>query len=450
MISLLLALAAAVDGEAALRHAKALAALGPHPFGSPRGAAAAQYVAAQFREAGLDEVRLLPVESGGLHGANVVGVLRGPGTDILVLAAHHDSPAESPGAHPAGGVATLVEAARALVRRGPRGRTIAFVSFDGEEAPARDSLARSTAGVGSRAWVQSLGSDARNVVALVALAGSGWKEGAAVLSAPAHAHELTSFVVAPAGVVRAVLDGARGASRPLAVGEPLVPWLYQPAVRFFRAADRGSDAAPLRAGVPAVALSDEPFLVRYPFAGQAADTADKLDPDALARVGDALLGAAAVVETIPRPAADPDWLVVAGRVLDRSTLLAIGALSLVPGFLGALRGGSLALGVRVAQAALFGVMLVRLPVPTLAIFLLANLVTPVARGRVASLFAVIPPLALAAYGGLAWSRGLVAGVWPAAWELAVLGFAFALLWLRPGGRLGRAPIRSRRRGAPRR
>src|SRR5262245_65735161 len=105
MIPLLLALAA-VDGEAALRHAKALAALGPHPFGSPRGAAAAQYVAAQFRDAGLDEVRLLPVESAGLHGANVVGVLRGSGTDVLVLAAHHDSPPDAPGAHPAGGVAT--------------------------------------------------------------------------------------------------------------------------------------------------------------------------------------------------------------------------------------------------------------------------------------------------------------------------------------------------------
>src|SRR5262249_53715895 len=99
---------------------------------------------------------------------------------------------------------------------------------------------------------------------------------------------------------------------------------------------------------------------------------------------------------------------------------------------------------------LFGLMLVRMPVPTLAIFLLANLVTPVARGALASLVAVLPPVALAVYGGLAWSRGLVAGVWPAVWELAVMGFAFALLWPRPGGGRGRAPIRPRRRGAGRR
>ena len=51
MCSLLAALlAASIDGEAALRHASALAALGPHPWGSPRSHPAAEYVAAQLRE----------------------------------------------------------------------------------------------------------------------------------------------------------------------------------------------------------------------------------------------------------------------------------------------------------------------------------------------------------------------------------------------------------------
>ena len=47
-----LLLAAALDGEAALHHASALAALGPHPWGSPRAPVAAEYVASQFRAAG--------------------------------------------------------------------------------------------------------------------------------------------------------------------------------------------------------------------------------------------------------------------------------------------------------------------------------------------------------------------------------------------------------------
>ena len=52
-----LLLAASVDGEAALRHASALAALGPHPWGSPRNEAAAQYVAAELRERRPDRGR---------------------------------------------------------------------------------------------------------------------------------------------------------------------------------------------------------------------------------------------------------------------------------------------------------------------------------------------------------------------------------------------------------
>ena len=72
-----LLLAASIDGEAALRHASALAALGPHPWGSPRNQAAAAYVAAQLREAGLDEVELQAFERHGIRGTNVVATLPG-------------------------------------------------------------------------------------------------------------------------------------------------------------------------------------------------------------------------------------------------------------------------------------------------------------------------------------------------------------------------------------
>ena len=68
-----LLLAAGIDGEAALRHASRLAALGPHPWGSPRVAVAADYVASQFRDAGLQEVRLQEFESHGIRGSNVIG-----------------------------------------------------------------------------------------------------------------------------------------------------------------------------------------------------------------------------------------------------------------------------------------------------------------------------------------------------------------------------------------
>src|SRR5262245_18365192 len=94
-----LLLAAQIDGQAALRHASALASLGPHPWGTPRTRAAAEYVAAQFRDAGLADVRLEDFEAHGVRGSNVVGVLRGPAAvrEFVVVGAHHDTAPEAPG-----------------------------------------------------------------------------------------------------------------------------------------------------------------------------------------------------------------------------------------------------------------------------------------------------------------------------------------------------------------
>lgn len=119
--SLILAAALTLDGRAAREHASKLAALGPHPFGSPRGRFAAEYVAAQFRGAGLQEVRLQEVPGRDARGANVLGVLRGPGDEFVVLCAHHDTGQDTPGAYGSGGgVGILIEAARILARGGER------------------------------------------------------------------------------------------------------------------------------------------------------------------------------------------------------------------------------------------------------------------------------------------------------------------------------------------
>src|SRR5438034_4695702 len=133
MCSLLAALlAASIDGEAALRHASALAALGPHPWGSPRAAAAAEYVAAHFREAGLQDVRLQAFEAGGKRGVNAIGVLRGSAAEFIVVGGHHDSAPAAPAAYDdGGGIGVIIEAARVLARRGSRARTIVFASWDG-------------------------------------------------------------------------------------------------------------------------------------------------------------------------------------------------------------------------------------------------------------------------------------------------------------------------------
>src|SRR5262245_49968551 len=125
----------AFDGEAALRHARELAALGPRPWGSPRGPLAAGCVEAKFREAGLTDVRVQSFTSHGLTGTNVIGVLRAPGTEFVVIGAHHDTAPGAPGAYDdASGVGVLIETARVLAQQPSRPRTLVFVSFDGEEA----------------------------------------------------------------------------------------------------------------------------------------------------------------------------------------------------------------------------------------------------------------------------------------------------------------------------
>jgi len=179
---LVLALSASLDADAALRHASALAALGPHPWGSPRNDAAAEYVAAELRGTGLSEVELLGFERHGIRGTNVIATLRGP--------------SEAPGAYDdGGGVGLLIELARVMSQEPTRTRTIVFASFDGEEAWATGKGRTA----GSRAWIERLGPGARRIVAVVAVEMSGWKGGTPVLHPIAYSdpREAGGTVVAP-------------------------------------------------------------------------------------------------------------------------------------------------------------------------------------------------------------------------------------------------------------
>jgi hypothetical protein len=420
MIPLLL-LAAAIDGEAALRHASALAALGPHAWGSPRNRAAAEYVAVQFREAGLTEVRLQEFETQGTLGANVIGVLRARGPEMVVVGAHHDTVPESPGAYDdGGGVGVLVELARVLAREPSRARTVVFVSFDGEEAWTTGK----TSTAGSRAWIKSMGGDARQIVAAFVVEMCGWKEGTPVFHTIPYRdpREAGRSVVTPAWLVRAALDGAGPAVR---VGDPWFSSLYQPGVRTFRATLYGDDLAFLQVGIPALVVSDSSFSAFYPWYHRPGDTADKIDAAALARMGDAVLGVLRTLDRVARgPAEEPDWFAAFGWVFGRSVLLGLGLVSLLPGLRLGLRAGGLGLGARVVHAVLFLVLLWRHPLPMLWIFLLANLLVGGALWKRA--LGLVPPAVLVAFGVVAWRREMVDGLWLAPWEVAAAAFAMAL------------------------
>jgi hypothetical protein len=440
-------LATSIDGQAALRHASSLAALGPHPWGSPRSQAAAAYVAAAMREAGLHSVELQPFERSGVAGANVVGTLRAPGDEFVVVGAHHDTAPEAPGAYDdGGGVGILIELARVLARDDRRSRTVVLVSFDGEEAwsTGKDVTA------GSRAFVERLGPRARSLVAAFAIEMSGWRQGAAALHPIAYPdpREKGRSVIAPAWLVRAGLEGSRAAGAPLLLGDPYLSWLYQPAVRTFRVRLYGDDVSFLQAGHPALFASDSSFSAFYPHYHLASDTADKLDAAALERMGGGVLGLVRALDGAPRgPAEDPVWFAAFGRVVGASWLFSIGAVAVLPGLWRASRASGLALVVRLLQAVLGGVLLWRHPVPALWLLLVPLVLLAWRRAWWAVVLAIAPAVSLVALGAAAWWRGAVTGVWLEPWEIVVAFLAFALAFVGPGGRGGggRKTMRRRRR-----
>jgi len=438
----LLALGAlTLDGAAAREHASKLAALGPHPFGSPRGRFAAEYVAAQFRAAGLQEIRLSEVEAGEAKGTNVIGVLRGPGSDFLLLAAHHDTAQESPGAYGSGGgVGILVEAARSLARAGDRPRTLVFASFDG-----REPFLGGKGSLGARAYLQSLGKESRELVGVLVLYRAGRPGLSTVVEAVAYPDPLRAgqVLVAPEGLARAAAEGAALHRVPLSVGDPLWPWLYQASVRAFRVRDAGDDRPFLEAGLPALRLSARRFLARDPHDLTETDTAEHVDAEALAETGRVLLGTQAVLQNAARAPSDPDWFLALGRVIGRSGLWLLGGLSLLPGLLTAWRGPRPSFTLRLVHGLLFAALLYRHPVPTVFAFALWNVLTAFGPRLLGLVLGALPAFAVLAVGTLAWARGLVSGVHPTVWELVLAALAAALA-LASGRRRG-----GRSRGAGR-
>ncbi|HVO12471.1 MAG TPA: M20/M25/M40 family metallo-hydrolase [Vicinamibacteria bacterium] len=446
-------LAAAIDGEAALRHASALAALGPHPWGSTRNEAAALYVAAQMRNAGLDAVELQRFERGGTVGTNVVGTLRGRGGELIVIGAHHDTVPGSPGAYDdSAGVALLLEVARALAATPSRERTVMLASFDGEEAGA--SGKGTTAG--SRAFLEHLGPRTRDLVAAFVIEMCGWKGGTPVLHPIQYGDPRRPglAVIAPGWLVAAALDGSWRAGAPLGVGDPYLSWLYQPAVRSFRVRLYGDDLSLLQAGRPALFASDSSFSAFYPDYHKATDTAERLSAAALGRMGQAVLGVARALDRVARgPAEQPQWFAAFGHVVDGPWLVALGLLSLLPGLYAGARGTLLTLLERLLEAGFFAVLLWWQPVPALFVFLLAHLLLPHARRPWAVLLSLLPLVALLAMGVSAWLRGAVDGIWLTPTELGLAAIAFALAFTGLSGRPpARQPYRERlqRRAGPRR
>jgi Peptidase family M28 len=152
-------------GETLEADTRSLCALGPRVTGTGACAQAEEWAAARFRESGL-AVRLESWEwpsrpPGAAIPRNVVAEVPGrdrPG-EIVLLAAHLDTVAGSPGANDdAVNAALVLGAARAIRAAGPARRSLRFVLFTGEEEKL----------LGSQAYVKAHESEfGSHVLALV-------------------------------------------------------------------------------------------------------------------------------------------------------------------------------------------------------------------------------------------------------------------------------------------
>jgi Zn-dependent M28 family amino/carboxypeptidase len=262
-----------VDGAAALGHVERLVAIGPRVAGTPGAERARGYITGELRKLGVKfDVRAFEADTphGRLRMANVVAIVPGRRSDVILLGGHYDTKYFKEfrfvGANDGGSsAALLIELARRLAAA-PREYTYWIVWFDGEEArvswTATDSL------YGSRRLASDLGRAGRLPRAMVLVDMIGDRN-LGILRDTYSTPWLTDILWATAARLG---QGRHFLSTEMGVEDDHAPFL--------------------RAGVPAALLID----FDYPPWHTADDTVDRVSAESLAVVGDVVLGALPAIE----------------------------------------------------------------------------------------------------------------------------------------------------------
>jgi hypothetical protein len=399
----------------------ALNALGPHPFGSPRNQAAAQFVAAKLKDAGLSQTAVDEFAAEGGAGANVVANLPGRTDRLLVIAAHHDTLRDGRDlAARSRSLAVLVDFGRQAARLRPA-KTWILASFDGG-ASHGEGIAR---------YLETLGTSRSLVDGVFVIdASAGAPAVDPVISVPAcpAQPEGRRRGIASRDLVDAALHGLP-ASTEFSFDDPGISLFTQPFIRMFRTRCDETVARALETQLGVVRISDTAYSRAF-----LSSTASEPPPEAGARDTAAVrLGetALAVIQsadavTLGTPRSD-SWLVVGRGVWPGWLLFAIGSLSLAPS-LWALRSQTANLAFRAAGSLLFAIGLFHEPEIALFIGLLPNLL-PAALPRPVFIASLTPLFLLVAAGGLAFARGQVIGSWLSVWFWLGIAIWIVLLFV---------------------
>ncbi len=282
-------------------HVQALAGrIGPrHPRRPQALEDAADYVHTEFARIGYRPLDL-GYGAGAARYRNVQVELPGVRTpeQIVVIGAHYDTVAESPGADDnASGVAALIELAR-LGQHRDYARTLRFVAFANEELPYGGTPA-----MGSFAYAQAAAQAGENIVGAISLETLGYYTAAPHSQRypiplswlyPSTGHFL-AFIANLRS--RTLLTEAIGAFRRAGT----LPSEGIAAPELLRDIARSDHSSFWRAGYPAIMVTDTaPF--RYPHYHTAEDTPERVDFDSLTR---AVIGLHATINHLAGPLAAP-------------------------------------------------------------------------------------------------------------------------------------------------
>jgi Zn-dependent M28 family amino/carboxypeptidase len=263
------------DGAAALRHIERLVAIGPRVAGTPEGARARAYIETELRAAGV-ETRVMAFEAVTPHGrlpmANVVGVLPGKRSDVILIGGHYDTKwfpdFRFVGANDGGSsAALLLTLARDLARR-PHEFTYWITFFDGEEARGNWSAADSL--YGSRHMAADLARTNRLPRAMILVDMIGDKD----LGIQKEAYSTAWLTDVIWSTARRLGYGQYFSNQVIPVEDDHAPFL--------------------RAGVPAALLIDFDFPAWH----TAHDTLDKVSAKSLAIVGEVVRESLPAVEQL--------------------------------------------------------------------------------------------------------------------------------------------------------
>ena len=436
MIFLALLAATAFDASAIAQTSATLNALGPHPFGSPRNRAAAQFVAASLQDAGLAQTTVEDFEFEGTSGTNVVSSLPGRSDRLLIIATHHDTKKDSADVSSRSrSLSLLIEIGRQASRMRPA-KTWILASFDGGEA----------GGEGLAYYLQSLGKSRAMVDAVIVLDATELRNAGAVptLIAPAcpDGGAFEHRGLAGRDLVEAALGGVPS-SLEVSFDDPGIHLLTQPFIRAFKMRCDPLAARAMSQKLGVILAGDASFSQSFLRPSLSAAPAEPgTRDDSAVRLGEVAFSAIQGLDALAPVSPQSDaWLVVGRTVLPGWLIFFLGIATLVPGLL-AVRSDVPRLAIRGAHGVAFAVVLFYEPEIALFAGALPNLVPPSWPKKYLAL-TLIPLIVLLAAGGFCLLRGQIIGSWLSVWMWGGLLGSIALLFV-PGGGGKKQATRARR------